>query len=634
MYHLDVWADMHMRRVPTFLLFLALLGVLGIGQPVQAQSKTLFWDGWDTTLTILPNGDLHVMERQRINFTDGTFTFGFREIPLAKTGGITGISVSEPGAGVYSQGGFSQQPFTFDVTQEGGDQSIRWYFPPTTNAIRTFDIAYTVKDALRLYDSGDILHWQAIATDRDFPIREASVKVALPAGAAFQIIDSAGVAATWGQNADGSAVTFLVNESMSPSDSMEVQIEFTHGVIPDVEPNWQGEYDSEFNYQENLKPFVDIGFGLLAAVLIVGGPALVFLLWYMRGRDPQVGPVPEYITEPPDDLPPGIIGTLIDEKAEMRDVVATIIDLGRKGALRIEETQKKGWLGLGSPDFVFEKLDSDVPLNAVETAIMGGMFEKGRSTVELSDLRNKFYKTLPKIQTKLYKEMESRELFRKNPESTRKLWRGLGFGLVVIGIGIGICLGSVFAEYTTMFPCLFGGMVLTGIAIIIAGGAMPAKTVKGSEAAARWGAFKVYLQRIDKHEDLETAGELFEKYLPYATAFGIRDSFVRKFAAEPTTPMPTWWIPYGAHMYGRPSTTSIGRATGGGGSKGPGGLQGMSDSMTGGLASMSAGLTSMLNSTGRVLGSAPSSSGTSGGGGFGGGGFGGGGGGGGSAGFG
>ena len=66
--------------------------------------------------------------------------------------------------------------------------------------------------------------------------------------------------------------------------------------------------------------------------------------------------------------------------------------------------------------------------------------------------------------------MESRELFRKNPESTRKLWRGLGFALVAIGIGIGICLASALAEFTTMFPCLFGGMVLTGIAVIIAGG--------------------------------------------------------------------------------------------------------------------------------------------------------------------
>ena len=632
MYHLDDRADLQMRRLQTLLLFLGLAIVFGIGQPAQAQSKSLFWDGWDTTLTILPNGDLHVLERQRINFTDGTFTFGFREIPLAKTGGITGISVSEPGVGVYREGGFSKDPFTFDVTQEGGDKSIRWYFPPTANQIRTFDIAYTVKDALRVYDSGDKLQWQAIAIDRDFPIREANVKVVLPAGAAFQIIDSAGVRATWGQNADGSSVTFLVNEPMSPTDSMEVGIEFTHGIIPNEQPAWQAEFDSEFNYQENVKPFVDVGFGLLAAVLIIGGPALVFLLWYMRGRDPQVGPVPEYISAPPDDLPPGIIGTLIDEKAEMRDVVATIVDLGRKGALRIEETNKKGWLGLGSPDFVFEKLESDVHLNAVESAVMGGIFNKGRETVELSDLRNKFYKTLPKIQTKLYKEMEARELFRKNPDSTRKMWRGIGFALVAFGIGIGICLASVLADYTTMFPCLFGAMVLTGIAVIIAGGAMPAKTVKGSEAAARWNAFKVYLQRIDKYEEMEKAGELFEKYLPYAMAFGIRDSFVRKFAAEPSTPMPTWWIPYGHHMYGGPSTASTGRGGASSGPKGPGGLEGMSQSMTGGLASMSAGLTSMLNSTGRVLGSAPSSSGTSGGS-FGGGFSGGGGGGGGSAGF-
>jgi uncharacterized membrane protein len=627
-----------MRRLTVFLLVLGLLvvtGLLVIAQPVQAQTKSLYWDGWDTTLTILPNGDLHVIERQRINFTDGTFTFGFREIPLAKTGGITGISVSEPGVGVYSEGGFSQEPFTFDATRDGGDMSIRWYFPPTANQIRTFDISYTVKDALRTYDTGDKLQWQAIATDRDFPIQEASVTVRLPEGAQFQIIDSAGVAATWGQSPDGSSVTFLANKPMSPSDSMEVGIEFTHGIVPDNQPGWQEEFDNEFFYEESVKPLVDVGVGLLAAVIIIGGPALVFLLWYMRGRDPQVGPVPEYIKGPPDNLPPGILGTLIDEKADMQDIVATIVDLGRKGAIRIEETEKKGWLGLGSPDFVFEKIDDpSIELNAVESEVMKGIFKSSRSSVELSDLRNKFYKRLPKIQTKLYKEMVDRDLFRTSPDSTRKLWRGIGFALVGLGVGVGICLGSAFASTTSMFPCLFGGFIVTGIAVVIAGGAMPAKTAKGSEAAARWLAFKTYLQRIDKMEDLATVGELFEKYLPYAIAFGIRDSFVRKFAAEPTTPIPVWWIPYGPHLYGGPTTTTTGRTGGGVGSQGPGGLEGMSRSMTGGLASMSAGLTSMLNSTGRVLGSAPSSSGTSGGGGFGGGGFsGGGGGGGGSAGF-
>ena len=621
-----------MRRLLTFLPLLLVTGMLAVGQPVRAQTKSLYWEGWDTTLTILPNGDLHVVERQRINFTDGTFTFGFREIPLAKTGGITGISVSEPGVGFYREGGLSQQPFTFDARREGGDLSIRWYFPPTAKQVRTFDISYTVKDALRVYDTGDKLQWKAIATDRDFRIQEAGVTVVLPPGAQFQLIDSAGVAATWGQSPDGTRVTFLANGTMSPTDSLEVGIEFTHGIIPNEEPGWQQEFDNEFFYDENVKPFVDIGLGLLAALLIIGGPALVYLLWYTRGRDPQVGPVPEYITEPPDSLPPGVLGTLIDEKADMRDVVATIVDLGRKGALRIEETNKKGWLGLGSADFVFRKQESDVSLNAVELAGMGGIFRGGKNTVGLSYLRNKFYTTLPKIQSKLYMEMETRGLFRKNPDATRKMWRAIGFALVAFGIGIGICLGSVLARYTTMFPCLFGGMVVTGIAVIIAGGVMPAKTVKGSEGAARWNAFKVYLQRIDKIEDLKQVAELFERYLPYAIAFGIRESYVRKFAAEPSTPVPIWWVPYGARRYGGSRAATIGRV--GGGPRGSGGLQGISDSMTGGLQSMSAGLTSMLNSTGRVLRSAPSSTGTSGGGGFGGGGFsGGGGGGGGSAGF-
>ncbi|MFQ5921919.1 MAG: DUF2207 domain-containing protein, partial [Anaerolineales bacterium] len=402
-----------MRRLPIFLL---LFGLLAIGHPAQAQTKSLYWDGWDTTLTILPNGDLHVLERQRINFTDGTFTFGFREIPLAKTGGITGISVSEPGIGVYREGGFSKQPFTFDATRDGGDMSIRWYFPPTANQIRSFDIAYTVKDTLRVYDSGDKLQWQAIATDRDFPIQEASVTVVLPAGAQFQIIDSAGVITTWGQSPDGSSVTFLANEPMSPSASMEVRIEFTHGIIPNEKPAWQEEFDKENYYDENYKQWVDAGLGLLAAMLIIGGPSLVFLLWYMRGRDPEVGPVPEYITKPPDDLPPGVLGTLIDEKADMRDVVATIIDLGRKGALKIEETNKKGWLGLGSADFVFQKQDSDVPLNAVESAIIGGIFKRGRDTVELSDLRNKFYKHLPDLKDRLMDSLIEHRVYGRRPD--------------------------------------------------------------------------------------------------------------------------------------------------------------------------------------------------------------------------
>lgn len=624
-----------MRTARLALAVLLAVLALSAASPAEAQSKTFVWETYDVTLAIQTNGDLRVVERQRIRFTSGSFTFGFRDIPLDKTGGISQVGISEPGVGSYAEAS-NNQPYTFKTSRQGGSLVINWYFPPTENAVRTFDLAYTVHGALRIHDSGDKLQWFAFPTDRAFGIQEASVTVSLPPGASFQIIDSAGVEANWGQNADGTAVTYLATRPMSTSNYMEIGVEFTHGVVPADPPSWQAAQDQAENYELNVKPFVDLGLGLFAAVVGLGGPGLVYFAWYTRGRDPKVGPVPEYIEEPPDDLPPGILGTLLDEKADMRDVVATIIDLARKGALTIEETGSTGFLGLGGSDFVFKKSPNPPALNPVEQEVMRGIFRRGRDEIDLSDLRNKFYTQLPKIQSKLYKEMVSRKFFRTNPDSTRKLWRGIGLVLIFGAVFVGGFAAAALSGFTGMLPCVIGALLLVGIAMLVAGGAMPAKTAKGAEAAERWSAFKRYLSRIENMADMEQVGELFERYLPYAIAFGIKESWINKFKAYPSTPIPGWYYPY---------YRTAGVGGGGGGSKGgglaapasgggPGGLQGMSDNLAGGLQSMSDGLTKMLNSTGRVLQSAPSSSGSSGGGGFSSGGFsGGGGGGGGGGGF-
>lgn len=626
-----------MRVARLALAVLLAVLVLSATTPAEAQSKTFIWETYDVTLAIQSSGDLRVVERQRIRFTSGSFTFGFRDIPLDKTEGITNVSMSEPGVGAYAESS-SEQPYSFKTSRQGGSLVINWYFPPTENATRTFDLAYTVHGALRIHDSGDKLQWFAFPTDRSFGIQEASTTVVLPPGASFQIIDSAGVEANWGQNADGTSVTYLATRPMSTSDYMEIGVEFTHGVVPATSPSWQDAQDQSENYELNVKPFVDLGLGLIAGVVGLGGPGLIYFLWYTRGRDPKVGPVPEYVDQPPDDLPPGVLGTLLDEKADMRDVVATIIDLARKGAISIEETGDTGFLGLSGPDFVFKKADNPPDdLNPVEQQVLKGIFRRRGNSVELSDLRNKFYTELPKIQRKLYQEMVSRKFFRSNPDSTRKIWRGIGLAVIFGGVFIGGFAAAALSGFTSMLPCVIGALVVVGIAMVVAGGAMPAKTAVGAEAAERWNAFKRYLSNIEKMADMEKVGEQFERYLPYAIAFGIKESWINKFKAYPTTPVPGWYFPY---------YRGVGAPAGGGGSRkggglaapmgggGPGGLQGMSDNLAGGLQNMSDGLTKMLNSTGRVLQSAPSSSGTSGGGGFSGGGFsGGGGGGGGGGGF-
>ncbi len=80
---------------------------------------------------------------------------------------------------------------------------------------------------------------------------------------------------------------------------------------------------------DTVTDLLHLAFIVGMAALLVGGIVALLVLWYVRGRDPAIDKVAEYITEPPDDLPPGAAGTLLDEHADHHDVVATLLGLAR-----------------------------------------------------------------------------------------------------------------------------------------------------------------------------------------------------------------------------------------------------------------------------------------------------------------
>ena len=71
---------------------------------------------------------------------------------------------------------------------------------------------------------------------------------------------------------------------------------------------------------------------------------------------------------------------------------------------------------------------------------------------------------------------------------------------------------------------------------------MPRKSDAGSEAAARWKAFSEYLRNMDKYTDVAAQKEIWDRWLPYAIAFGFDKEFIRKFEAV-DAPAPGWYIP-------------------------------------------------------------------------------------------
>src|SRR5262249_40028229 len=136
----------------------------------------------------------------------------------------------------------------------------------------------------------------------------------------------------------------------------------------------------------------------LAALLIM------FNLWWKYGRDPRLRPISAQY-EPPDQLTPGEVGTLVDNSADMRDITASIVDLAVRGYLNIEEKQKDHLMGLfHDKDYVFhlkKPREQWAALKPHEQTLLDGLFSDG-DDVKLSDLHNQFYKYLPGIKNGIF----------------------------------------------------------------------------------------------------------------------------------------------------------------------------------------------------------------------------------------
>ena len=76
-----------------------------------------------------------------------------------------------------------------------------------------------------------------------------------------------------------------------------------------------------------------------------------------------IGAVAAYLATPPNDLAPGAAGALVDEEVHERDIVATLVDLGNRGVLRIKEVESGGFGGLfASKDFEISRTENTTQL--------------------------------------------------------------------------------------------------------------------------------------------------------------------------------------------------------------------------------------------------------------------------------
>jgi uncharacterized membrane protein len=353
----------------------------------------------------------------------------------------------------------------------------------------------------------------------------------------------------------------------------------------------------------------------------------------------------------------------------MCHILATLVDLARRGIITIEE------VGTGEKDYVIrfmggasvakenreieERLEhkASVKVKAYELKLLNALFE-GKPVRRLSALKDKFYTHIPEIEESLWKALVKARWVEHPSRVERALLSGLLIGmkglLFMVSIIEFFTIASIIAIVVThvvenvvlaflsvyalwvvwsfaarawLLPWLGLDSIVSKVSRKNSRG-WPYRTRAGAERAARWQAFARWLKALHEINPTESKAQL-EAYLPYAIAFGIEKEFLARWLAiAPDTPPPSWYRSTSSYGSMRSSSSTSDRfswgSMGNTGGEGRGGgsysLDSLADSLTGSLNSFASSLSGMLNATASTLSSAPPSRSGSGGGGWSGGG--------------
>jgi uncharacterized membrane protein len=408
-----------------------------------------------------------------------------------------------------------------------------------TDTERTIHIAYRATDAIRFFKDYDEFYWNVTGNDWKVPIDSATAFVALPTAAASQLKAQAftGLFGARSDDAtstvDGSNVTFDASRPLPPRNGLTIDISIPKGVI------------------KPPSALTRVGWFLGAnpgAFLPLWAFVVMFSLWFWKGRSPDPGLSVAPMYEPPKGLTPAEAGTLLADNIEARDITSTLIDLAVKGYLKIIEHEDK-ILFISHKDYILRLMKPRSEwqgLAAHETEVLNNIFpEVTAEETSLSSLKNRFYVALPSIREEIMGALKAKDLYSTDPESAK--------GLALVGILI-IALPFLWLQLTGAIrlgnsPLVLGvGIALTALIVYLFGHHLAAKTVRGARTRVECLGFKEFMTRVDGDRIKRMPPDTFEKFLPYAMAFGVEQYWAKAFQGLITEP-PSWYVGSG---YGTP----------------------------------------------------------------------------------
>lgn len=427
----------------------------------------------------------------------------------------------------------------YETSTSNGLRDLKIYIPDAADATRTVDIGYTVRNSIRFFEDHDEFYWNVTGNDWPVPIDRAAARVSLPDAAAGSLRAQAftGVYGSAERDATtevkGQDVEFETNNPLPMRGGLTIDIYIPKGILK--EPS----AITRLIWFLGSNPIVFLPFWTFA---------VMFALWYTKGRDPDPGISVAPMYEPPPGLTPAEAGTLLEDEIHPRDITCTLVDLAVRGYVKIEEVQDQGLL-FHHKDYIFHLLkprdqwSSD--LASHERVMLDNVFAEG-DDIRLSSLKNRFYTAIPVIKQDIMAQLKKKDMYLLDPGSAG----GVSFlGIIAIVAPFAIIQFTGYKDVFSSIGLLIVCLLISAVIWWLFARQMTAKTVKGGRTRVAILGFQEFMNRVDADRLKRMPPDTFEKYLAFAMALGVEHQWAQAFAGIVTTP-PSWYAASGGYGYG------------------------------------------------------------------------------------
>jgi hypothetical protein len=223
-------------------------------------------------------------------------------------------------------------------------------------------------------------------------------------------------------------------------------------------------------------------------------------------------------------------------------LMAILFDLGRRGNLVIEETSTKHW---------YKQADFNVRLvhvgglRAYERTLLEYLYQTANLDAGLTasmrkmgpELVNQWNRIAPGV------EAELKMLGWTDEERSRTAQKWTYGAFAGFFVGMIAFIGSFFLmSLLGPWIVLIGGVLMAlGAVWIVLAASLPKLSERGREEAARCQAARRYVAEVTQGRDPAVQADAFERYLPYAAAFGLATGWARFFQKRGIAQIPGWF---------------------------------------------------------------------------------------------